>query len=89
MSTKIDKSDFMPASEVRELLGVTDRTLSRYRLKHWVEGVHFVAPVQRILYVRPMILNWMVNRKTDPTAHQAAMETWVAKTQGSPAKKGG
>jgi hypothetical protein len=77
----IDQSDFMSASEVRELLKVTDRTLSRYRLKHWVEGIHFTAPVQRILYIRPMILDWLVNHKTNPMAHQAAKEAWVAKTQ--------
>jgi hypothetical protein len=77
----IDKSDFMSASEVRELLGVCDRTLARYRLERWVEGIHFTAPVQRVLYIRPLILDWILNHKTDPMAHQAAMEAWVLKTQ--------
>jgi hypothetical protein len=77
----IDKSDLMGAAELRCLLAVSDRTLTRYRLKHWVQGIHFVAPVQRVLYVRPMIMDWILNHKTNPIAHQDAMEAWVAKNQ--------
>ncbi len=77
----IDKSDFMSAAELRSLLNVSDRTLRRYRLKHWVKGVHFVAPVQRVLYIRPMILDWIVKVPEDPIGHQDQMEAWVAKTQ--------
>jgi hypothetical protein len=82
----IAKTDLMTASEMRDLLNVTDRTLTRYRLKHWVEGVHFVAPVQRVMYVRPMIMDWILNRKTNPIAHQDAMEAWVRTHQHSQAR---
>jgi hypothetical protein len=78
----IDKSDLMPASELRALLAVSDKTLTRYRQKHWLEGIHYVQPIQRILYVRPMIMDWILNHKTNPMTHQDAMEAWVAKTQG-------
>jgi hypothetical protein len=83
----INKSDLMPASEVRELLEVADRTLTRYRLKHWVKGVHFVAPVQRVWYVRPMIMDWIVNHRSNPLAHQDAMEAWVRAHQGGAARQ--
>jgi Putative excisionase (DUF1233) len=83
----INQSDLMGAAELRQLLGVTDRTLTRYRLKHWAEGIHYVAPVQRVLYVRPMILNWILNHKTNPLAHQDAMEQWLTQTQGRKARR--
>jgi hypothetical protein len=77
----ISKSDLMGASEVRELLGVSNKTLARYRQKHWQEGIHFVAPVQRVLYVRPMLMDWLLNHKGNPRAHNDAMARWVAEHQ--------
>jgi hypothetical protein len=80
----IDTNDFMSGSEVKALLGSTDKTdkfLRRNREKYWVEGVHYVQPIQRVLYIRPMILDWVLNHKSNPMVHQDAMEAWVAKTQ--------
>lgn len=79
----IEKSDLMGAAELRLLLGVTERTLRRYRKKHWHQRIHYVQPVQQIFYIRPMIMDWILNHKTDPMAHQDAMEAWLAKTQGT------
>jgi hypothetical protein len=79
----IDKSDLMGAAELRELLGgVSDRTLGRYRKKHWQKDIHYAQPVQRIFYIRPLILDWILNYQNNPMVHQDAMEAWVVKTQG-------
>jgi hypothetical protein len=83
----IEKSDLMGAAELRDLLNVSTKTLTRYRQKHWHEGIHYVKPIQRILYIRPMILDWILNHKTNPLAHQDAMTTWVARTQGRASRK--
>jgi Putative excisionase (DUF1233) len=83
----INQSDLMGAAELRQLLGVTDRTLTRYRLKHWEEGIHYVAPVQRVLYVRPMITDWILHHKNNPGAHQDAKEQWLTQTQGRKARR--
>jgi hypothetical protein len=81
----INESDFMSGAEVKALLGSRDKTdkfLRRRRERDWLEGIHYVQPTQRIRYIRPMILDWMFNHKTNPLAHQDAMEAWAAKTQG-------
>lgn len=78
---KLEDSDLISGADVRALLGsISTRTLDRYRAKHWHCGIHFVQPVQRILYVKPMILDWLINRK-EPMAHQRAMEAWLAANQ--------
>ncbi len=77
----ISKDDLMPASELRALLGVSDKTLGRYRKKHWQKDIHYCQPVQRIFYIRPLILDWILNHENDPMAHQDAMEAWYAKTE--------
>jgi hypothetical protein len=85
----IDPSDFMSAAEVKELLGSRDKTnkiLDRHRKKYWLEDIHYVQPVQRIRYVRPMIIDWLLNHKNNPMAHQDAMEAWLAKTQNRPGR---
>jgi hypothetical protein len=83
----VDKSDLMGGAEVKAILKISDTTLKRYRLKRWIAGVHFVQPVQRTLYIRPMIEDWILNHKTDPEAHQRAIEAWVAKHQNPPDRK--
>lgn len=79
----MDPADIMSASEVKELLRITDKsdkTLSRCREK-WIEGIHFVRPFQRILYIKPMILDWILNSKADPDGHRRAQESWLKKNQ--------
>jgi hypothetical protein len=81
----ISQSDLMSGAEVKALLGSKDKTdkfLRRHRQAYWLEGIHYIQPVQRVLYVRPMIMDWILNHKTNPLAHQDAMEAWVSKTQG-------
>jgi hypothetical protein len=74
----MEPSDFLSGSEVRKLLGdISTKTLDRWRLKYWTEGVHYVQPVHRVQYIKPMIIDWMLNGKADPAAHQLAMEEWV------------
>jgi hypothetical protein len=76
----IDESDLMGAAELRSLLGVSERTIRRYRQAHWVKGIHYVQPIQRVLYVKPMILDWLINGKTPCLDHQDAMEDWARRT---------
>jgi hypothetical protein len=66
---------FVSKHEIKQLLGVCDRTLERYRKNHWHEGIHYVKPVQKILYNRPLIEDWMVNRH-DWRAHDRAIEAF-------------
>lgn len=78
---RLEDSDLLKASEVRALLGnISPRTLDRYRAKYWHCGIHYVQPVQQCLYVKPMILDWLINRK-EPAAHQRAMEAWLTANQ--------
>jgi hypothetical protein len=83
----MQSTDLIPSSEVRALLGgISARTLDRYRAKYWHCGIHYVQPVQRVMYVKPMILDWMVNRQ-EPAAHQRAMEQWLADNQAPKTRK--
>lgn len=69
--------DLISGAEVRRLLGgISVKTLQRYREKYWLEGIHYVKPVQRCVYNRLLIENWMLNHRADPAAHQRAIETW-------------
>jgi hypothetical protein len=81
----LHEGDLMTAAEVKALFQIkADRTLYRYRKKHWVKNIHWIAPVQRILYVRPMIMDWVFNHKDNPLGHQDAMEAWVDSNAGPP-----
>ncbi len=78
----MEPADFLSAREVRALLGnISEKTLARYREKHWHCGIHYVQPVHQVLYIKPMIIDWILNGKVNPMAHQRAMEAWLAKTQ--------
>jgi hypothetical protein len=77
----ISKNDLMPASELIALLGRGKKTLARYRQNHWQEGIHYLTVVQGIVYVRPMIMDWILNYEKRPMAHQDAMWEWLVKTQ--------
>jgi len=68
---------FIGKIEACALLQVTERTLSRYRSSYWYLGTHFVQPVQKILYNRELIEDWMVNRH-DWAAHMKAIEAYQA-----------
>lgn len=68
---------FIGKIETCTLLQVTDRTLSRYRAYHWHLGIHFVQPVQKILYNKELIEDWMVNRH-DWATHLRAIEAYQA-----------
>ena len=75
--------DLMSGSEVQKLLGgISVKTLQRYRLKHWTLGIHYMQPVQRCQYNRPLIEDWIVNRH-EPQAHNRAIEAWVFSQQGN------
>jgi hypothetical protein len=73
----ISATDFIDKREACELLRVTERTLARYRELYWYQGIHFIKPVQKILYNKTLILDWMVNRH-DFLAHQQAIEAYQA-----------
>jgi Putative excisionase (DUF1233) len=76
--------DLISGSEVRQLLGgISVKTLQRYRLKYWTEGVHYLKPVQLCRYNRPLIHDWILNHSHDPVRHQQAIEDWVKSQQGT------
>ena len=84
---RLEDSDLIKSSEVRSLLGgISKRTLDRYRSKYWHKGIHYFQPVQGCMYVKPMILDWMMNRQ-EPSAHQNAMEAWLVANQVPKARK--
>jgi hypothetical protein len=81
------KLELMTGAEVRALLGgISGRTLARYRLNHWTEGIHYVRRVREYLYVRPMVENWLINQH-DPRRHNEAMEAWLRQVEGPPKRK--
>jgi hypothetical protein len=45
-----------------KMLQVTERTLARYRDDQLMIGIHFIKPVQKILYNKELLEDWMVNR---------------------------
>ncbi len=74
--------DLISGSEVRQLLGgISVKTLQRYRLKYWIEGVHYLKPVQLCRYNRPLIQDWMLNHSRAPARHQQVIEDWVKSQQ--------
>lgn len=76
--------DLISASEVRGILGgISKKTLQRYRDKYWIEGVHYLKPVQICIYNRPLIKDWMMNHSHDPVRHQQAIEAWLVSQQGT------
>jgi hypothetical protein len=78
----IDPSDFLSGSEVRSLVGgISIKSLDRWRTKHWTEGIHYVQPGHKVVYIKPMIVDWMINGKVNPMAHQRAKEQWLAQNQ--------
>lgn len=84
----MDPSDFLSSAEVRQILGgISQKSLDRWREKHWTEGIHYVQPGHKIIYIKPMIVDWMINGKVNPMAHQLAKEAWLAKHQHQPKKR--
>jgi hypothetical protein len=80
----MEPSDFLTSSEVRQILGgISQKSLDRWREKHWTEGIHYVQPGHRVIYIKPMIIDWMLHWKTNPMAHQLAKEEWLVKNQPS------
>jgi hypothetical protein len=78
----VDPNDLISGSEVRSLLGgISEKTLARYRRNYWFEGAHYIRPVQKTLYIKPLILDWAVNGKSNPVAHQEAIERWLREIQ--------
>ena len=68
---------FIGKHEDCKLLQVTERTLARYRADHWYLGIHYLKPVQKILYNRELIEDWMINRH-EYHAHLRAIEAYQA-----------
>jgi hypothetical protein len=84
----MEPSDFLSSSEVRQMLGgISQKSLDRWRVKHWIEGIHFVQPGHRVLFIKPMMLDWMLNGKANPLAHIRAQEAWLAQHQHQPTRK--
>lgn len=74
--------ELIKASEVRAMLGnISAVTLKRYRLKYWIEGVHYAKPVQQCFYNKPLIEDWMLHGRTDPATHRRTIEAFVKAQQ--------
>ena len=71
MTTWVTKTDVMA------LLQISERTLARYRSDHWYIGIHYSKPVQKILYNRELLEDWMINRH-EWGAHLRAIEFFQA-----------
>ena len=71
MTTWVAKADVMA------LLQISERTLARYRSDHWYIGIHYSKPVQKILYNRELLEDWMINRH-EWGAHLRAIEFFQA-----------
>jgi Helix-turn-helix domain len=66
---------FISKKEACDLLKISERTLARYRSDHWYLGIHYVKPVQKILYNKELIEDWLVN-KHDWGTHMRAIEAY-------------
>lgn len=69
---------FLTSDEVCDLLRCQIDTLKSLR-ENWIQGVHYVkrgrGPTAPLLYIREMILDWLVNQDA-PEAHLAAIENF-------------
>jgi hypothetical protein len=68
----------MTTEEACNLLRCKPDALKTLR-EGWIQGVHYVrrgrGPTAPILYIREMILDWLVNQDA-PETHQAAIENF-------------
>jgi hypothetical protein len=69
-------TQFVSKQELSQHLKLSDTTLKRYRLSGiWIEGVHWIRVNSRCTrYNLDLIDDWM-NNKSDPGAHQRAIES--------------
>lgn len=67
------------ATEATALLGCGRSTLHRFQ-QEWIEGVHYFkkGEEQGCLYNAELLLNWQRNRHS-PSAHQIAIDQWLAR----------
>ena len=72
-----------------QLLGISVHTLKNYRKQHWQLGIHFQCLNSRtIRYHKPLLIDWLANRLS-PTAHQRAIEFYLASLlSNQPQKRG-
>jgi len=70
---------FLTTDEALELLKCKDDATLKLMRKDWIEGVHYVrrgrGPTAPMLYIREMIIDWLINR-TAPETHQAAIKNF-------------
>lgn len=68
----------LTSDEACDLLRCKSETLKSLR-ENWIQGVHYVkrgrGPTAPLLYIREMILDWLVNQDA-PEAHLAAIENF-------------
>ncbi|MEM7066772.1 MAG: hypothetical protein AAF572_26850 [Cyanobacteria bacterium P01_B01_bin.77] len=70
--------NLLTTDEACELLRCKPDALKGLR-GNWIQGIHYVrrgkGPTAPILYIREMILDWLVNQDA-PETHQAAIENF-------------
>jgi hypothetical protein len=81
---------FIRASLLSYETGLSRTTLKRYRLQGvWQEGIHWQRLNSRsVLYNKPLVMDWIANR-TNPQAHQRAIENYLSSLLSNQPKKRG
>lgn len=70
-----------------QILGISTHTLKIYRKRHWTLGIHFQYLSSRtIRYHEGLLRDWFANI-SDPTAHQRAIEIYLASLLSNQTKK--
>lgn len=77
--------------EAAQILGISPETLKKYRLQPGstlIEGVHYHIWNSRVIRYNPaLIADWGLNRN-NPTAHQRAIEAYLASLPSNQSKRG-
>jgi hypothetical protein len=78
-------------NEVKKEFRVSDEFLRKKRYSgELIEGVHYIrfGSLNGILYNRPLIIDWMINRR-NPEIHQRAIDNFQASLPSSQRRKPG
>ena len=71
-----DRSELIDAHQAGELLGIHPKTVERYRIAFWTEGIHFFRQAREYRYNALLLADWAKNRHS-PQTHQRAIDVWV------------
>lgn len=85
----LPNGNWLNKHDAAKLLGISTHTLKIYRKRYWTLGIHFQYLNSRtIRYHRDLLIDWLANRFC-PTAHQRAIEVYLASLLSNQTKKRG